>query len=67
MAQKLVGAIDGSAGLGPTQYGLLRAAADYFLLVDDVEHDITSRTGFDDDRQVVEAVIHAIRNNPASK
>ena len=60
LAEKLLNAIDGSVGLGQTECGLLRAAVDYFLLVDDVDPDITSRTGFDDDRRVIDAVIHAI-------
>ena len=39
---------------------LLRAAVDYFLLVDDEQHDLTAKCGFEDDRLVVQAVLSAI-------
>jgi SNF2 family DNA or RNA helicase len=64
LARRLTGAIDRADGLGQPQCGLLRAAVDYFLLVDDAEHDLTSPSGFDDDRQVAEAVLLAIGTQP---
>lgn len=62
LANRLVDAIDRSAEMSSTECGLLQAAGEYFLLVDDAEHDLTSRSGFEDDRQVVDAVLHVVQS-----
>ena len=60
VARKLADAIRQSDRLDAEGRNLLAAASRYFLLVDDGVHDLTSPTGFADDEQVINAVLHAI-------
>jgi ATP-dependent helicase HepA len=62
-ARHLADALERAASLDETQRSLLRAAADYFLLVEDESHDLTADAGFDDDRRIVEAVLAAIEGH----
>jgi SNF2 family DNA or RNA helicase len=63
--RRLAAALDDSS-LDDEQRALLRAAVDYFLLVDDGQHDLTSRDGFEDDLQVVEAVLTTVSGRATS-
>ncbi len=60
LASRLIESLGNAPSFLPTERGLLAAATRYFLLVDDGNHDLTSPTGFKDDRQIVEAVLQAI-------
>ena len=61
VANRLAAALEEPRSFGEDERALLRAAVDYFLLVDDGEHDLTSPNGFDDDRVVAEAVLRVLR------
>ena len=60
IAGRLIDSLGGAASYTPVERALLSAAARYFLLVDDGNHDLTSPTGFEDDGRVVAAVLFAI-------
>ena len=60
VAQQLADALAHASDLSEVERSLLRGATDYFLLVEDSEHDLTSKTGFVDDQQVVDAVLAAL-------
>lgn len=60
IAAKLTPAITRGHEFDPIERALLRAATDYFLLIDDEQNDITSPDGFDDDRIVAEAVLRVL-------
>jgi ATP-dependent helicase HepA len=63
IARRLTDALTDAHAFDATERTLLRAAADYFLLIEDEQHDLKSRDGFADDREVVDAVLHAIGRN----
>jgi SNF2 family DNA or RNA helicase len=68
IARRLADALAQPDSLDAPSRALLRAAAEYFLLVDDEQHDLTASDGFADDQEVVNAVLHAIgsRTPPTS-
>jgi superfamily II DNA or RNA helicase len=59
IASDLATAARGAADLSDQSRALLRGAIDYFILIEDEEHDLQPG-GFDDDRAVAEAVLAAI-------
>jgi ATP-dependent helicase HepA len=60
VATNLATALEDVDSLDPTDRSLLRAAIDYYLLIDDEQNDIKTPGGFDDDRAVVEAVLRVL-------
>jgi hypothetical protein len=60
LASRLIESLGAATSLPPIERGLLGAAARYFLLVEDSNHDLTSPTGFEDDRRIIEAVLQTI-------
>jgi hypothetical protein len=60
VAIKLATALERADSLEPVDRSLLRAAVDYYLLIDDEQNDITTPGGFDDDRAVAEAVLRVL-------
>jgi len=66
IAGRLIDSLGGAASYTPAERALLSAAARYFLLVDDGNHDLTSPTGFEDDGRVVAAVLSAIDRGPSN-
>lgn len=67
LAARLVEKLKDADRYSPTARGLLGAATRYFLLVDDGNHDLTSPTGFDDDRRIIDAVLFTIANTASDK
>jgi SNF2 family DNA or RNA helicase len=63
VAEQLADVLAHASDFNGVERSLLRGAADYFLLVEDSEHDLTSKTGFVDDQQVVEAVLAALNES----
>ena len=63
IAQRLSEALIDADEFDASSRSLLRAAVDYFLLVDDKQNDLTLRDGFSDDHQVVGAVLQTIGRN----
>jgi hypothetical protein len=55
--EQLVAALARASDFNEAERSLLRGATDYFLLVEDSEHDLTSKAGFADDQQIVDAVL----------
>ena len=66
VASLLIESLGTAASQTPVARALLAAAARHFLLVDDGNHDLTSETGFKDDRRIVDAVLLAIEGAASS-
>jgi hypothetical protein len=65
IAQRLREALASGDAFDATQRMLLRAAIDYFLIVDDEKHDLKASDGFADDEEVVNAVLYALGSRGA--
>lgn len=57
-----VAALDDWASLSGEMQRMLAHAIDHLVTVDDGEHDVASPIGLDDDREVVERALRAIRS-----
>jgi ATP-dependent helicase HepA len=66
IADRLAVLIASADGLDRDQRFLLQGAIEYYLLVDDSEHDVQTERGFDDDLLVLDAVADWIEQPPAS-
>ena len=66
IADRLGALIASADGLDRCHRFLLRGAIEYFLLVDDSEHDVQTQHGFDDDMFVLNAVTDWISQTQAS-
>jgi RNA polymerase recycling family C-terminal len=61
LANELTETVEADASLSETERALLRGAIDYFMLIEDVEHDLGAR-GFDDDRSIIRAVTRSLNS-----
>jgi superfamily II DNA or RNA helicase len=59
LANELMTAIEGNGSLDDADRALVRGAVDYFMLIEDAEHDL-GPSGFNDDRSIIQAVLKSL-------